>query len=171
MKLLTPVRMQKCTSEVKHDKCSSEAFVKIERRILLLFLVLQMCTTLQTFLQAISVALCGYSLYDEMIPLILASERWKWCCLAVFFLRASFAQCSFHSVGSKPHDAPMGYFISSPSLPHHLLSLPSSPGPLRTPVCWLPDEPISHVMQPSFCTGLAQTDRARISLSTSPEGS
>lgn len=75
MKLLTPVRMQKCTSEVKRGKCSSEAFVKIERRILLLFLVLQMCTTLQTFLQAISVALCEYSLHDEMILLILTSER------------------------------------------------------------------------------------------------
>lgn len=40
MKLLTPVCMQKCTSEVKHGKCSSEVIVKIQRRILLLFQVL-----------------------------------------------------------------------------------------------------------------------------------
>lgn len=40
MKLLTPVHMQECTSEVKQGKCSSEVIVKIQRRILLLFRVL-----------------------------------------------------------------------------------------------------------------------------------
>lgn len=40
MEVLTPVRMQKCTSEVEHGNCSSEVTVKMQRRILLLSWVL-----------------------------------------------------------------------------------------------------------------------------------